>query len=64
MKPTATLILSSALLGAAFAAAAAEAPTSKTAIAAIAESTSAILQADSARALAALEATPAAEFQG
>ena len=65
MKPKATLVLSSALLGAAFAAAAAEAPTSsKTAIAAIAESTSAILQADSARALAALEATPAAEFQG
>lgn len=35
-----------------------------TAIAAIAESTNAILQGDSARALAALEATPATDFQG
>ncbi len=65
MKSKATLILFSALLCAAFAAIAGEEPTSsKTAIAAIAESTSAILQGDSARALAALEATPATEFLG
>lgn len=44
----------------------AQAPDESTpaATAAIAESTSAILQGDSARALAALEATPAVEFQG
>ncbi len=67
MIPKAPLILSSALLCAAFSASAsaADAPTSsKAATAAIAESTSAILQGDSARALAALEATPAGEFQG
>jgi hypothetical protein len=65
MKSKATVFLSSALLCAAFAATAADEPTSsKTAIAAIAESTSAILQGDSARALAALEATPATEFLG
>ena len=65
MKSKATVFLSSALMCAAFAATAADEPTSsKTAIAAIAESTSAILQGDSARALAALEATPATEFLG
>jgi hypothetical protein len=66
MTSKAMLLLSSALLSTALAAtAAAEEPTSsKTAIAAIAESTNGILQGDSARALKALEATPAAEFLG
>ena len=73
MKPQAPLrtLLSSALLSATLAAALPAAATtvedpatSKTAVAAIAESTSAILQGDSARALAALESTPAVEFHG
>ncbi|MGO4221142.1 hypothetical protein AB4Y64_04720 [Lysobacter sp. TAF61] len=66
---TLTSFLTSAALTVALAAAlpatAADAPaSSKTAIAAIAESTNGILQGDSARALAALEAAPAAGFLG
>ena len=65
MKPVYPVILSSALFCATFAALAAQAPaSSETAVAAIAQSTSAILQADSGRALAALEAVPAAQFTG